>query len=167
MSPAPDRGNIFQVIVVADPSQSDSTTVILRSTTVIAYRPDMPDRPFSCNLNNAEVFSCVLGSEEDSALSIIDPVTINFEIGDRNQGVSKGLVDLAEETEQRSRTAEIQLQQLNVRLSYYDWLMFQAIMESFPRQAKQGDKNCVKPKGTVLIQVMLLLRLVCLVVHWC
>ena len=64
------------MIVVADPSQSDSTTVILKSTTVIAYRPDMPERPFSCNLNNAEVFSCVLGSEEESALSIIDPVSL-------------------------------------------------------------------------------------------
>lgn len=130
-----------EVIVVADPSQSDSTTVILKSTTVIAYRPDMPERPFSCNLNNAEVFSCVLGSEEDSALSIIDPVTINFEIGDRNPATTKGLVDLADATEQRSRTAEIQLQQLNIRLSYYDWLMFQAIMESFPRQARQGIES--------------------------
>ena len=44
----------------------------------------MRDRPFSCNLDNAEVFSCVLGREEESALSIIDPVTINFEIGARD-----------------------------------------------------------------------------------
>jgi vacuolar protein sorting-associated protein 13D len=72
-----------EVIVVADPSQSDSSTVILKSTTVIAYRPDMPERPFSCNLNNAEVFSCVLGSEDESALSIIDPVRKIF-FGDNN-----------------------------------------------------------------------------------
>ena len=45
------------------------------------FRPDMKDRPFSCNLNNAEVFSCVIGREAESSLSIIDPVTINFEIG--------------------------------------------------------------------------------------
>jgi len=37
----------------------------------------------------------VLGNEEDSALSIIDPVTINFEIGDRNTSATKGLVELA------------------------------------------------------------------------
>ena len=47
----------------------------------------MRDRPFSCNLNNAEVFSCVLGREEESSLSIIDPVTINFEIGAREEAV--------------------------------------------------------------------------------
>ena len=65
-------------------------------------------------------------------------MTINFEIGDRNPATTKGLVDLAEGTGERCRTAEIQLQQLNIRLSYYDWLMFQAIIESFPRQARQG-----------------------------
>ena len=99
----------------------------------------MVDRPFSCNLNNAEVFSCVLGKEAESSLSIIDPVTINFEIGGRNCGGaggsrSKGLIDLADNGEAGTdRTAEIQLQQLNVRLSYHDWIMFRAILDSFPR----------------------------------
>lgn len=131
-------------IIISDPSMSDSTAVILRSTTVIAYRPDMVDRPFSCNLNNAEVFSCILNNEEDSALSIIDPVTINLEIAGRSvPGMpSKGLSDLLVEKEDGyhrlgtyERTAEIQLQQLNVRISYQDWLVFQKIMDSFPKQA--------------------------------
>ena len=83
-------------IIVVEPSMLDSSAVILRSTTVIAYRPDMVERPFSCNLNNAEVFSCFLGNEDGSALSIIDPVTINFEIAGRQiAGVpSKGLTVL-------------------------------------------------------------------------
>ena len=83
-------------IVVVEPSLLDSSAVILRSTTVIAYRPDMVERPFSCNLNNAEVFSCFLGNEDGTALSIIDPVTINFEIAGRSvPGMpSKGLTDL-------------------------------------------------------------------------
>ncbi len=55
-----------EVIVVADASTLESSTVILRSTTVVAFRPDLVDRPFSCNLNNAEVFSCILGKEEES-----------------------------------------------------------------------------------------------------
>ena len=33
------------------------------------------------------------------------------------------------------RTAEIQLQQLHIRLSYHDWLVFQKIVDSFPKQA--------------------------------
>ena len=128
-----------ELIIVADSSQSDSSTVILRSTTVIAYRPDFPERPFSCNLNNAEVFSCVLGDEAESALSIIDPVTINVEIsGGRSlTNPSKGLLDPLD-SEDTERTVEVQLQQLNVRLSYHDWIMFQTILESFPRQANQA-----------------------------
>ena len=139
-----------EFIVVADPSQSDSSTVILRSTTVISYRPDMPERPFSCNLNNAEVFSCVLSNKEESALSIIDPVTINLEIGSRCYAgsPSKGLMDLAEDQvddQNISRLVEVQLQQLNIRLSYHDWLMFQTILESFPRQAREA----LSKKGAV------------------
>ena len=101
-----------ELIIVADASQPDCSTVILRSTTVIAFRPDMVDRPFSCNLNNAEVFSCVLGREEESSLSIIDPVTVNFEIGGRGSSgaVPKGLLDLAENATNAERTAELQLQ---------------------------------------------------------
>ena len=55
----------------------------------------------------------------------------------RNSGgkrASKGLLDLAEPEEGVERTAEVQLQQLNVRLSYHDTLMFRAILASFPRQ---------------------------------
>ena len=135
-----------ELIIVADPSQSDSSTVILRSTTVISYRPDLPERPFSCNLNNAEVFSCVLSNKEESALSIIDPVTINLEIASRGYAgsPSKGLLDLDDDQAVSStpkRTVEIQLQQLNVRLSYHDWLMFQTILESFPRQAREALSN--------------------------
>ena len=130
-------------IIIADPSRSDSTAIILRSTTVLAYRPDMVDRPFSCNLNNAEVFSCTLGREDETALSIIDPVTINFEIAGRNvpgmplKGLSDLLVDQNDGYNQLGtyeRTAEIQLQQLNVRLSYNDWLVFHKILNSFPHQ---------------------------------
>ena len=57
----------------------------------------------------------------------------------RNSGgkrASKGLLDLAESEAGIAceRTAEVQLQQLNVRLSYHDTLMFRAILASFPRQ---------------------------------
>ena len=34
--------------------------------------------------------------------------------------------------------AEVQLQQLNIRLSYHDWIMFQTILESFPKQANKA-----------------------------
>lgn len=70
-----------ELVVLADTSSWDSSAVILRSTTVLAYRPTLKERPLSCNLNNAEVFSCILGKEAETALSIIDPVTVNLEAG--------------------------------------------------------------------------------------
>ena len=128
-----------EVVVVADTSQWESSAVILRSTTVLAFRPSFHERPLSCNLNNAEVFSCVIGNEEDTALSIIDPVTINIEIWGRGEVApsSKGLMDVNDDKD-LERVAEIQLQQLNVRLSYHDAIMFKHILNSLPKQAQHA-----------------------------
>ena len=62
---------------------------------------------------------------------------------------SKGLLDLADSEEGVERTAEVQLQQLNVRLSYHDTLMFRAILASFPRQARQAmsGREAVQESG--------------------
>ena len=128
-----------EVVVVADTSQWESSAVILRSTTVLAFRPSFRERPLSCNLNNAEVFSCVIGKEDETALSIIDPVTINIEVWGRGDVLtaSKGLLDVSESRD-IERIAEIQLQQLNVRLSYHDAIMFKHILNSLPKQAQEA-----------------------------
>ena len=128
-----------EVVVLAETSQWESSAVILRSTTVLAFRPSFRERPLSCNLNNAEVFSCVIGKEDETALSIIDPVTINIEIWGRGDVIpeTKGLLDIKEESD-IERILEIQLQQLNVRLSYHDAIMFKHILNSFPKQAQDA-----------------------------
>lgn len=46
---------------------------------MVSYRPGS-QRPLSLNLNRLELFSCVLGAEEESALSIIDPVTVQIDL---------------------------------------------------------------------------------------
>ena len=132
-----------QVVVLADTSQWESSAVILRSTTVLAFRPSLRERPLSCNLNNAEVFSCVIGKEDETALSIIDPVTINIEIWGRGDVLpaSKGLLDIKDEGD-IERILDIQLQQLNVRLSYHDAIMFRHILNTKQVQevlSGQGD----------------------------
>ena len=127
------------MVVLADTSQWESSAVILRSTTVLAFRPSLRERPLSCNLNNAEVFSCVIGKEDETALSIIDPVTINIEIWGRGDVLpaSKGLLDIKDEGDIK-RILDIQLQQLNVRLSYHDAIMFKHILNSLPKQAQEA-----------------------------
>lgn len=53
--------------------------------------------------------------EDDTALSIIDPITLNMDIN-------------------RNNILEIQLQFLTVRLSYHDIRMFMKMLNSIPKQ---------------------------------
>lgn len=82
---------------------------------MLTYKPQNTAKPLSCSLNNCEVFSCMLGMEDETALSIIDPVTLN--------------VDINEE-----RTLELQLHVLTVRFSYHDMHMFLQMLNSLPKQ---------------------------------
>lgn len=111
-----------EIVVVQDTARMDTNALTLRSTTVVSWRPNTA-RPLSCNLNHCELFSCVPGNEQDTALSIIDPVTIGVELND-------------------SGSLEIQVQQqLTIRLSYHDCLMLAEMAKSVPRQTKQGRER--------------------------
>lgn len=48
-----------------------------QSTTVLRYAGGS-SVPVSCSLSELEVFSCVLGLEEETALSIIDPAAVQL-----------------------------------------------------------------------------------------
>lgn len=76
----------------------------------------------SCNLNNCEMYSCILGMEDETALSIIDPVTLNIEIN-------------------REKVLEVLLQRLTIRVSYYDMKMFLQILNSLPQQMLLSKKE--------------------------
>ena len=108
-----------ELVFVESTDRLDSNAVILKSTTVLNYRPNESNKTMSINLNNLEVFSCALSAEEETALSIIDPVTINMEI--------------------RHGTLGIHLQkQFLIRLSYHDVKMFQRMLQSLPQQTRQA-----------------------------
>lgn len=49
---------------------------------MLTYKPMNLRKPLSCSLNNCEMFSCILGMEDDTALSIIDPVTLNMDVNE-------------------------------------------------------------------------------------
>ncbi|XP_046815359.1 vacuolar protein sorting-associated protein 13D isoform X1 [Vespa crabro] len=106
-----------ELVFVEDTSVYDTNAVILKCTAVIAYRtvPQEDEKPLSCNLSHCELFSCILGLEEETALSIIDPVGASIEL-----------------TQQKC--LEIQLQPLCVRLSYHDVTMFSRMLNSLPKQ---------------------------------
>ncbi|XP_029047151.1 vacuolar protein sorting-associated protein 13D isoform X1 [Osmia bicornis bicornis] len=118
-----------ELVIVEDTSVRDTNAVILKSTAVLSYRsaPQEGEKPLSCNLSHCELFSCILGLEDETALSIIDPV-----------GAS---LDLTQD-----KCLEIQLQPLCVRLSYHDVTMFSRMLKSLPKQtllAKQRSSEAL------------------------
>ncbi|XP_033365082.1 vacuolar protein sorting-associated protein 13D isoform X2 [Bombus vosnesenskii] len=120
-----------ELVIVEDTSIRDTNAVILKNTAVLSYRsaPQEGEKPLSCNLSHCELFSCVLGLEEETALSIIDPVGASLDL----------TVD---------KCLEIQLQPLCVRLSYHDVTMFSRMLSSLPKQtlvAKQRSSEALTP----------------------
>lgn len=111
-----------------------------QSTTVITYKPKNVQKPLSCNLNHCEMFSCILGMEDDTALSIIDPITLNIDInGDNKLEVS--LFYQFRIIYLNSIWFQAQLQYLTVRFSYHDMKMFLQILNSLPKQFLSGQKS--------------------------
>ncbi|XP_071526978.1 intermembrane lipid transfer protein VPS13D [Panulirus ornatus] len=135
-----------ELVVVENTALWDTSAVILKSTAVISYRPQHQERPLSCNLNQCELYSCILGLEDDTALSIIDPVTVNIEVNDR-LGHDQ-LVDISNVSMSVQHTVEVVLHQLNIRLSYHDMKMFQQILESVPKQRDVAKKSFISMEKT-------------------
>lgn len=126
-----------ELVIVENTSLWDTNAVILKSTTVLAYRsaPQYGEKPLSCNLSRCELFSCILGLEEETALSIIDPVGASF--------------DLTQE-----KCLEIQLQPLSVRLSYHDITMFTRMLSSLPKQTLWAKQRSNGPPANAKSHVM-------------
>ena len=72
-----------------------------------------------CELQQCEMFSCILSNPEESALSIIDPLSIS--------------IDLL-----RNGTCELRFSSLNIRLSYNDVQIFTRILTSFGNKFKSS-----------------------------
>ncbi|XP_077787399.1 intermembrane lipid transfer protein VPS13D isoform X3 [Podarcis muralis] len=127
-----------EFVVVEDMSCVDTNAIILKGTTVLTYKPKLVDRPFSGSLSGIEVFSCRLGNEQETALSIIDPVLIQVElVGNSSYPSGSGLLD-AFNSEDFPPVLEIQLQALDIRLSYNDVQLFLAIAKSIPGQTSNA-----------------------------
>ncbi|XP_033238212.1 vacuolar protein sorting-associated protein 13D [Drosophila pseudoobscura] len=110
-----------EIIFTEDCSRLDSEAIILKSTTVISYKPSSFSVPISLNINHLEIFSCTLDAEDDSALSIIDPFTLNIEL--------------------RSNCLSILVQKpLNIRLSYVDVKLFSRMARLLPTQTSRVQK---------------------------
>lgn len=110
-----------ELIFVENVELTDTNAIILKNTTVLQYRPNNHICPVSIDVNHLEVFSCILGAEEQSALSIIDPFSLNMELKNNCFHI-------------------IIHKQLSIRLSYNDVKLFSKILQSIPNQAQTSQK---------------------------
>ncbi|KAL0131079.1 hypothetical protein PUN28_002577 [Cardiocondyla obscurior] len=131
-----------ELVVVEDTAILDTNAVILKTTAVLSYRstPQEGEKPLSCNLSHCELFSCILGLENETALSIIDPV-----------GAS---LDLTQD-----KCLEVQLQPLCVRLSYHDVTMFSRMLSSLPKQTLWAKQKSSEVDSQINSQVLKLINL--------
>lgn len=96
------------MLIPVEHSMQQNLTHLFQSTTVLSYHPILADKPLSCNLNHCEMFSCILGMEDETALSIIDPVTVNMDVTHRlHSGTTRGIPDAA--VSQTDRVLEVSL----------------------------------------------------------
>ncbi|XP_011209287.2 intermembrane lipid transfer protein Vps13D isoform X2 [Bactrocera dorsalis] len=110
-----------ELIFVENVELADTNAIILKNTTVLQYRPNHHICPVSIDVNHLEVFSCILGAEEQSALSIIDPFSLNMELKNNCFHI-------------------IIHKELSIRLSYTDVKLFSKMLQSIPNQAKTSHK---------------------------
>ncbi|KAL4233287.1 Vacuolar protein sorting-associated protein 13D [Mactra antiquata] len=148
-----------EFVVVENLVSSDSNAVILKCTSVLSYRPKAQDKMLSCNLQSLEVFSCSLQAEEETALSIVDPMSITIELNVNplpilKQNVSAGLVD-AMEFDQKQMLLEVSCNTMNVRLSYQDMKLFLAIMDSLPKQTTNVRQSTQSPVSELLVNQLM------------
>nr|XP_037268534.1 LOW QUALITY PROTEIN: vacuolar protein sorting-associated protein 13D-like [Rhipicephalus microplus] len=121
-----------EIVVVEDSAEWDTNAVILKSTAVLSYHKAHIERPLSCNLQNLEVFSCILGLEDDTALSIIDPISVYIDLVER---------DPTAPGEKTGHVLQVGTMNLNLRLSYNDVKMFLRILDSIPKQLLLGGSK--------------------------
>ncbi|CAH1239855.1 VPS13D [Branchiostoma lanceolatum] len=137
-----------EFVVVESTASWDTNAIIIKSTAVLTYRPQMIARPVSCSLQSLEVFSCQLGNEQDTALSIIDPLTVNIELKpSANQPQTAGLLD-ATSLPDMPPMLEVVFQTLNIRVSYHDIRLFLAILNSLPKQTSSTANHNGAPADT-------------------
>ncbi|PIK58868.1 putative vacuolar protein sorting-associated protein 13D-like [Apostichopus japonicus] len=136
-----------EFVIMENNALFDSAAVILKFTcAVLVYMPQSKENPFFCSLEGLETFSCFMNNEQETALSIIDPATINFQLKgspshlNQKKVMRGGLSDVMD----GHSILEVHTEALNIRVSYHDTQLFLGIMNSLPEQLKQVSVNAIE-----------------------
>jgi vacuolar protein sorting-associated protein 13D len=126
--------NQSELVLVQTTNNEQSNALVLSGVLTLTYRESQPNRPLDCNLFNVTLFSCQMNDIRSTAVSIIEPINITFNIH-----LSK---------DKQQRIFELNLQKLFIRLSYSDMKLMLYMFQSINEQIDRAQSRDVIPKYT-------------------
>ncbi|CAF3567800.1 unnamed protein product [Adineta steineri] len=124
--------NQSELLLVQTTNNSQSNALVLSGMMNLTYRESQQRRPLDCNLFSMTLFSCQMNNIQSTAVSIIEPININFNI------------HLSQTNEQR--VFEVNLPQLFIRLSYSDVKLMLYMFQSITKQVHQAQSREIIPE---------------------
>lgn len=124
--------NQSELVLVQTTDNLQSNALVLSGIMILTYRESIRERPLDCNLFNVTLFSCQMNNIQSTAVSIIEPINIQFNIH-----LSK---------DQEQRIFEINLPKLFIRLSYSDVKLMLYMFQSITKQINSAQSRDIIPK---------------------
>ncbi|CAF0789547.1 unnamed protein product [Rotaria sordida] len=124
--------NQSELVLVQTTNNQQSNALVLSGIMMLAYRESIHEHPLDCNLFNVTLFSCQMNNIQSTAVSIIEPINITFNIH-----LSKI---------NNEHIFEINLPQLFIRLSYSDVKLMLYMFESIKKQINYAQSRDIIPK---------------------
>lgn len=133
-----------EFVVIEDSSVDNTYAVILKGTSVLNLTTDDNDgEPFNCSLERLEVFSCIIGNEQQqqeqqTSLSIVDPLNITISLTSKDISAFRQRDDIDSEY-----ILIVDIMEVNTRLSFNDITLILKILNSLPKQTESftGSKT--------------------------
>ncbi|CAF1602704.1 unnamed protein product [Rotaria magnacalcarata] len=124
--------NQSELVLVQTTNNQQSNALVLSGIMSLTYREAMRQRPLDCSLFNVTLFSCQMNNIQSTAVSIIEPINITFNIHLTN--------------EKDQHVFEVNLPQLFIRLSYSDVKLMLYMFQSIKSQIYQAQTRDIIPK---------------------
>jgi vacuolar protein sorting-associated protein 13D len=124
--------NQSELVLVQTTDNPQSNALVLSGIMILTYRESAHKHPLDCSLFNMTLFSCQMNNIQSTAVSIIEPINITFNI------------HLSKTEDQR--IFELNLPQLFIRLSYSDVKLMLYMFQSITKQIHQAQSRDVIPK---------------------
>ncbi|CAF3378706.1 unnamed protein product [Rotaria sp. Silwood1] len=124
--------NQSELVLVQTTNNQQSNALVLSGIMILTYREAMCKHPLDCNLFNVTLFSCQMNNIQSTAVSIIEPINITFNI------------HLSKNKDQH--IFEVNLPQLFIRLSYSDVKLMLYMFQSIKKQIDHAQSRDIIPK---------------------